>query len=265
MSVATAKKKHPRKSSSSLKVVKKNDSLETVPSTVPVPVDNSPDNMIMIALKANRPMSEIKELIDMRNAEISRIAELEFTSAMTKFMSLRSRIVKKNEADFGVNSQGRQGAKYKFEDLDAIELAVKDAAAECGLTYNWNTRYDGEWIYIKCILSHIGGHSKYDEMRGKADLSGGKNAIQAEASTISYLMRYTLKKVLGLSTGKDDNDGTGGAKVSPIKVITLEEPTAATYKILCDSVAKGTMTIDQIEKTYKLTDERLETLRTLKQ
>jgi hypothetical protein len=102
-------------------------------------------------------------------------------------------------------------------------------------------------------------------MRGKPDTSGGKSSIQADGSTTSYLMRYTLKKVLGLSTGNDDNDGKDGAKNQPQPVVLkVEEPSETTYKILCDSVMKATMTIEQVEKSYKLTAERLETLKTLK-
>ena len=48
-------------------------------------------------------------------------------------------------------------------------------------------------------------------MGGPPDTGGAKNAIQARASTKSYLERYTLKAITGLSEQDDDDDGGGGA------------------------------------------------------
>ncbi len=256
-----AAKKHPKPS---LKVAKKNDSLETVHSTEVVRVDNTPEGMIAQALSLGRSMEEIGQLITYRNNEIARLAKLDFIGAKKDFMKLRKRIVKKESADFGVNQAGKQGAKYKYEDLDAIDDAIREAAAECGLTYDWSPEYKDDFIYITCILSHVSGHSEKATMRGKADQSGGKNNIQADSSTISYLMRYTVKQVLGLSTGKDDNDGKDAAKsVPPDVILKLIKPDDAMWKVLVESVMKKTMTIAEIEKAYYLTEERLETLKTI--
>ncbi len=44
-------------------------------------------------------------------------------------------------------------------------------------------------------------------MGGPPDAGGAKNAIQARASTKTYLERYTLKAITGLSEQNDDTDG----------------------------------------------------------
>ena len=49
-------------------------------------------------------------------------------------------------------------------------------------------------------------------MGGPPDAGGAKNAIQARASTKSYLERYTLKAVCGVAEGGEDDDGSGGAR-----------------------------------------------------
>lgn len=46
-------------------------------------------------------------------------------------------------------------------------------------------------------------------MGGPPDAGGAKNAIQARASTKTYLERYTLKAITGLSEQEDDDDGNG--------------------------------------------------------
>ena len=47
-------------------------------------------------------------------------------------------------------------------------------------------------------------------MGGPPDVGGAKNPIQARASTVSYLQRYTLKAITGLSEQEDDDDGGHG-------------------------------------------------------
>ncbi|WP_439586939.1 hypothetical protein [Hydrogenophaga sp.] len=44
-------------------------------------------------------------------------------------------------------------------------------------------------------------------MGGPPDAGGAKNAIMARASTVTYLERYTLKAITGLSEQDDDDDG----------------------------------------------------------
>ena len=44
------------------------------------------------------------------------------------------------------------------------------------------------------------------------DSSGSKNSIQAIASTLTYLQRYTLLSITGLAASEADDDGRGGDK-----------------------------------------------------
>lgn len=61
-------------------------------------------------------------------------------------------------------------------------------------------------------------------MGGPPDAGGAKNAIQARASTKTYLERYTLKAITGLSEQADDDDGNGkGAKGSADEVFMKYE------------------------------------------
>ena len=66
-------------------------------------------------------------------------------------------------------------------------------------------------------MTHKQGHSEETELEAAADSSGGKNMIQAQASTITYLQRYTLLAATGLAT-KDqlDDDGRGAENGSPL-------------------------------------------------
>jgi hypothetical protein len=72
------------------------------------------------------------------------------------------------------------------------------------------TKDEKDWIEVTCTLSHSQGHSECVSMGGPPDAGGAKNAIQARASTISYLERYTLKAICGVAEGGEDDDGNGG-------------------------------------------------------
>jgi hypothetical protein len=52
-------------------------------------------------------------------------------------------------------------------------------------------------------------------MSGPHDQSGGKNAIQAIASTVTYLERHTAIAITGVAVSdEEDDDGAGGASGS---------------------------------------------------
>lgn len=263
MSVTTRKKKSSR-SSSSLKAAKKNDSMVTAQSTAVAPVDHSPDNMIMIAINSGRPMAEVEKLIDMRNAEIKRLAKLKYLHAMKAFQAICPNLVKKKEVKFD-HRDGQGKTEYKYADLATIQDIIREPLSSMGLSVGWTTTEDKDLITVTCSCSHEGGHSESTSLSGQADTSGKKNNIQSKASTITYLRRYTLTGILGISTGDIDNDGVGAAPVAAqVKILKLEKPSAEMYKILCDSMARGAISLEELEKTYLFTDEQMETLKTLK-
>jgi hypothetical protein len=86
--------------------------------------------------------------------------------------------------------------------------AVTPALSRHGMSTSWRiTKDEKDWIEVTCTLSHVNGHSESVSMGGPPDAGGAKNGIQARASSVTYLSRYTLKAILGLSEQDDDNDG----------------------------------------------------------
>ena len=86
--------------------------------------------------------------------------------------------------------------------------AITPALTQHGLSASWKlTKDEPGWIEVTCVLKHVGGHSECVSMGGPPDAGGAKNAIQARASTVSYLERYTLKAIVGVSEQDDDDDG----------------------------------------------------------
>ena len=63
---------------------------------------------------------------------------------------------------------------------------------------------------VTCTLTHEQGHSESVTLSAPFDTSGSKNAIQAIGSTITYLERYTLLAITGLSASDMEDDGAKG-------------------------------------------------------
>ena len=64
-------------------------------------------------------------------------------------------------------------------------------------------------------------------MAAGPDGSGGKNAIQAIGSTVSYLERYTLLAATGLATEDQDDDGRGANPVPTMDKDRLKDHLSA--------------------------------------
>src|SRR5688572_173262 len=166
----------------------------------------TPENFIAFALQSGRSIEEIQQLINFRNAELARLAELEFNEAKAQFLKNCPAIVK-NKVAPETMKDGKKWGGYKYSDLDNLINTVKEAEATAGLSHDWEDGKNekGEMV-VTCILSHLNGHKKKSTLSWSFDKSGGKNDIQAMKSTISYLRRATLESVLGVSQG-GDNDG----------------------------------------------------------
>lgn len=219
----------------------------------------TPENFIAFALQSGRSIDEIQQLINFRNAELARLAKLEFNEAKAMFLKTVPRIIKNQDANFGETNSGKKGASYRYSDLDNLINTIKDAEATAGLSHDFKTTQDDKGnVQITCILSHVAGHSETDTLKAPPDKSGGKNDIQAMKSTVSYLRRAALESVLGLSQGGDDNDGRDA--VGQASFTDLEVPTEDGFRHLLKSVRMGTMTVEQITKTYALSGEQLEAL-----
>jgi len=111
---------------------------------------------------------------------------------------------------------------FKHAELSDIMEAIAEPAARYGLTWNYPQMEQGDgWVRVTCRLRHVDGHFEDLTLGAPEDTSGKKNAAQAICSAITYMERYTLKGLLGISEKGDDNhdsrrpDDQGGRDDSP--------------------------------------------------
>jgi len=101
--------------------------------------------------------------------------------------------------DFGTS---KDRTTYRHATLAGIMDQIGGALTQHGFTVSWDTADapNGQ-IRVTARLLHSRGHSETTTLVAAPDNSGGKNAIQAQGSAVTYLQRYTALALLGLATG----------------------------------------------------------------
>ena len=113
--------------------------------------------------------------------------------------------------------------KTKFAGLAESIETIRPFLSKYGLSHQWKTRQEGANITVECTVTHRQGHSESTSLSASPDKSGGKNDIQAIGSTVSYLERYTLYAILGLSSREMDDDGRGAGGKTEVETITEQQ------------------------------------------
>lgn len=160
----------------------------------------SPLGSALAFMQAGGNVEQLNHMMDLQDRWEANEARKAFTVAMTGFKAEPVEILKRKEVAF-------LDVKYKHAELSDITDAIGAALAKHSLSYRWNVHQEGGAIKVDCILTHVLGHSETVTMSGAPDSSGKKNAIQQIASTTTYLQRYTLLAITGMSTKGMDDDG----------------------------------------------------------
>ena len=145
-----------------------------------------------------------------------------FDAAMAAAKAEIPVIAKKRTVTYG---SGEKATSYKHEDLGGIAEIVDPILAKHSLSYRYRTTSKvNEPVTVTCIVAHADGHFEETTLSAGRDESGGKNAIQAIGSSVTYLQRYTLKAALGLAAAKDDDTvASGKADDAPITEEQISE------------------------------------------
>lgn len=188
---------------------------ETAEIVVRQPESGSGAVLAIIARIAEDPRADIDKMIrlmEMRDRLLKEEARLAFHAAMAEFNKRIPKFLKSKHVNY--TTKTNHTVDYWHETLDDVVEAITSALADVGISKAWKTAQDGSKITVSCVLTHALGHS--DEPRTLSsgpDDSGGKNAIQAIKSTVTYLQRTTLQLATGTAPKElvQDNDGRGAS------------------------------------------------------
>ncbi|CAJ5553952.1 ERF family protein [Burkholderia pseudomallei] len=179
-----------------------------VPAVVPqrtAIVSTTPADLLRIAIEKDADLDKLERLMELQDRHEAKLAKRAFDAAFAAFKAEAVKIIKGRKVTDGPLKNKR------YAELHDVVNAVTPALSKHGLSSAWRlTRDEKDWMEVTCYLRHVDGHEESVSMGGPPDSGGAKNAIQARASTKTYLERYTLKAITGLSEEDDDDDGAGG-------------------------------------------------------
>lgn len=217
----------------------------------------TPADLLRMAVEQGADLDRLERLMALQERWQAAQAKRAYDEAFAAFKAEGVKILKNRTVTAGP----LDGKKYA--ELFAVVNAVTPALSAHGLSTSWRlTKDEKDWIEVTCYLRHVGGHQETATMGGPPDTGGAKSAIQARASTVSYLERYTIKAVLGMSEQDDDKDGAvpGSDELGQkwIDLIEMTPTAAALAKVWKDAVADLRAKAPKDMRTYRLVKEATE-------
>lgn len=204
-------------------------------------------------------VDQLDRLLDLQmrwDAEQQRKA---FVAAMSDFKAEAGGItIAKTKRVSFTTQKGK--TEYDHAELHDITRALVPVMAKYGLSHRW-TLDQSKGITVDCIVSHRDGHSEKVTMSGPADDSGGKNSIQAIASTKSYLERYTFLAATGVATGGELDDDARSYGQPPEEVQYITDAQLIVITDLVDAYVSNKPAF--LEWASKATKQNLESFATL--
>lgn len=182
------------------------------PATRSISATPTPADLLGMAVSQGADLDRLERLMELQERWEANEARKAFTVAMTAFKAEPVEILKRKNVSF--TTRDGDTTSYNHAELSDVTAAIGAALAKHQLAYRWNIRQEGTSISVDCIITHARGHSEMVTMFAAPDDSGKKNKIQQVASTTTYLQRYTLLAITGMSTKGMDDDGRGSEPVA---------------------------------------------------
>lgn len=167
----------------------------------------TPTDLLRMAVEQGADLDRLERLMALQERWESNEARKAFTVAMTAFKAEPLTIFKRKQV--GYTTKEGEFVGYTHAELSDVTEVVGPAMARHGLSYRWSVKQEGGRVNVSCIVMHQLGHTESVTMDAAPDASGKKNAVQQIASACTYLQRYTLLAVTGMSTKGMDDDGDG--------------------------------------------------------
>ena len=165
---------------------------------IPVNISSpNPSDLLRIAIEKDADIDKLEKLMELQERWEEKEAKKAYTVSMMNF-----------RADCPTINKSKKGFEYKYAPLAETIEQIKDILIKYGFSYRWATCNKNNITSVKCIITHVQGHSEETSLSSPClTPTKRQNPIQAMAATVSYLERYTLYAILGLTSKEMDADG----------------------------------------------------------
>ncbi len=153
------------------------------------------------AIEKDIDVDKFAKLVDIVKMLENEKAKRDFYEALSNFQGECPTVMKKSEVNMGYGKP-----HYNYASLGDIITEIQKPLQKYGLSYHWRVNNDDSFIEVTCILAHRSGYELQTSISAAKDATPGKSNVQAIASTITYLKRYTLISLLGIGTADPDDD-----------------------------------------------------------
>ena len=210
------------------------------------PSINGYGRMIEMAVQTG-DLDKVERMMELQERWEQQQAKKAYDHAISRFKSNAPTLIK--------NKRAHNSA---YADLAQVVAKATPILSEYGLSSGWKTQTEPttKTVSVTCNLCHIDGHYESVTMSEMYDESGNKNRIQAMASAVSYLERYTFMAITGLAARGMDDDGNDASQKPQQTISPLQS-----YMLSGDAlgVFLYSRTLDEIqndqEKINRWTDE----------
>jgi hypothetical protein len=186
-----------------------NDLIERV-ETVGITKPSESEAMLQIIQRASIDPScdieKLERLVSLKERMDAKNAQTEFNASMAAM-----------QCDIPSIAERGEGHNRKtYATLEDINDVIKPIMQRYGFAMSFRVEHKAEGVSVTGVLMHRAGHREETTMLLPTDTSGGKNAVQAVASSVSYGKRYVMCAMLNISTRGEDDDGYAAAPVATI-------------------------------------------------
>lgn len=131
--------------------------------------------------------------------------------ALAEFQSLCPPLKKDAKADVTTLKGGKYS--YNYGSLPRLIEHIKPHMKKAGLTFTQPISYREGQTFLYTTLYHVETGEKIESkmLIPEAEFQG-MNIFQSMGSGITYIRKYSLKSILGISEDEDDNDAAGEQK-----------------------------------------------------
>jgi hypothetical protein len=139
--------------------------------------------------------------------------------------------------------------KSKYADINSVWTACREPLSENGLavTQTIQEKDNGE-IYLRTTLGHASGQWMSSVMPIRIRVDGKKNELHELGGCLTYLRRYALSALVGVTADEDDDgNSVSGYKAQPHKV----EQTPQIQMVTDAQLKEFESLISQCEEGYK--------------
>jgi hypothetical protein len=184
---------------------------ESKPPAIIQPPTNGVSDLIALAINTDLDIEKLEKLMEMKEREENKTAFAAFVIAISNFQA-ECPTVKKTGTVTDKNGRGL----YTYPKFDTIMNTIRPHLKKNGLSVRFNSDISDGQVKIRCMVSHVGGHTdeSFFSCPIEANMTGGANASQRTASANSFAKRYAMMNALNIA-GSDFGDDDGqllGAK-----------------------------------------------------